>query len=72
MYLKVAFSKIPKIYMEITILEYSFSKVLGLMLMFNFFMRQTSVNVCFMKVMKKYCHKKVTVLLYFGEENFYK
>ena len=55
--LKVAFSKIPKIYKKIAILEYSFSKVVGLNENCNSYFCVTRKN-CLVKIIKKLCLKK--------------
>ena len=70
-YLKVAFSKIPKMSQEITILEYSFSKVAGLKETCNSYFCVTPKNHRLMFVLKSTVTKKATVCFYnFGEENF--
>ena len=70
-YLKVAFSKIPKMSQEITILEYSFSKAVGLKETCNSYFCVTPKNHRLMFVLKSTVTKKVTVCFYnFDEENF--
>ena len=59
---KVAFFKIPKISQKITILEYSFSKVVSFKEKCNFYFCVTPKNYL-VKIIKKYCHKKLTELL---------
>ena len=67
---KVAFLKIPKISQKIIILEYSFSKVVNFEEKCNFYFCVTPKN-CLVKIIKKHCHKKVTVNFYnFGKANF--
>ena len=54
---EVAFSKISKFYQKITILEYSFSKVVGLKEKCNSNFCVAPKN-CLVKITKKLCHKR--------------